>query len=137
MTLYLVIMGGQIYRKRQRTKHRDPVPVLVNVVPQLDSTWGLTLPIVEVLVWLWQHWEVEVAHRELKSGFGMGEMQCWHPQSVTSTIQWGIWTYGVCLLAAYRCWGICGGRQPPGRWWRGSGRWSFSMLWRTLRTVGW
>lgn len=135
--LYLVLMGGQHYRRGQRRKYKEPVPVLVSAMQQADGRASLPLPLEALLVWLWQRWEVEVAHRELKSGFGVGEMQCWHPASVSSTIQWGIWVYGVCLLAAYRCWGICGGPQPPGRWRPRAARWSFSTLWRSLRSSWW
>ncbi len=97
---------------------------------------ALPLPLDELLVWLWQRWEVEVAHRELKSGFGVGEMQCWHPASAVATVQWGIWLYAVGLLAAYRTWGICGGPRPLGRWRGAVDRWSFTTLWRSLRTAG-
>lgn len=131
--LFLVVMGGQTYRRRQQVQWRPPVPVLVNAVQTTADTWALPLPLAELVVWLWQRWEVEVAHRELKSGFGVGEMQCWHPISTVTTIQWGFWLYAVCLLAAYRTWGICGGPQPPGRWRKQAGRWSFTTLWRTLR----
>jgi hypothetical protein len=78
---------------------------------------------------------VEVAHRELKSGFGVGEMQCWHVVNAVTTVQWGIWLYAVCLVAAYRSWGICGGPQPLGGWRKHATRWSFTTLWRSLRTV--
>lgn len=131
--LFLVVMGGQRYEHRQRAQRRQPVPVLVNAVPVAGGGWALPLPVDEIVAWLWQRWEVEVAHRELKSGFGVGEMQCWHPVSAVTTIQWGFWLYAVCLLAAYRTWGTCGGPQPPGRWRKRAGRWSFTTLWRTLR----
>ena len=102
---------------------------------QADGQWALPLALPTIIAWLWQRWEVEVAHRELKSGFGGGEMQCWHPVSTVVTIQWGFWLYAVCLLAAYRTWGICGGPQPPGRWRKAVGRWSFTTVWRTIRTA--
>lgn len=131
--VFLVLMGGERYRRDQRQKYREPVPVLVSGVAQADGGWALPLPIDELLAWLWQRWEVEVAHRELKSGFGVGEMQCWNAVSTVATVQWGIWLYAICLLAAYRTWGICGGPQPPGRWRKQAGRWSFTTLWRSLR----
>ncbi|MBA3946768.1 MAG: transposase [Herpetosiphonaceae bacterium] len=134
--VFLVVMGGQSYRRGQQRKHREPVPVLVSAVKAADGGWRLPVPLDDLLVWLWQRWEVEVAHRELKSGFGVGEMQCWHPVSTVATIQWGIWLYAVCLLAAYRTWGICGGPRPLGRWRRTVDRWSFTSLWRSLRMAG-
>ena len=69
----------------------------------------------ELLAWLWQRWEVEVAHREMKSGFGVGEMQCWTAVSTVASVQWGIWLRGgrfvtcavICCSpnrdAAHRC----------------------------------
>lgn len=131
--LFLVLMGGQVYRRRGREKRREPVPVLVKAVRDEEGRWRLPLALDEVVVWLWQRWEVEVAHREMKSGFGVGEIQCWNRVSAVVTVQWGMWLYGVCLLAAYRTWGMCGGPQPPGRWRKRGGRWSFTTLWRSVR----
>lgn len=131
--VFLVLMGGETYRRRGRSRHREPVPVLVSAWGNQADGWQLPLAVDDLLAWLWQRWEVEVAHRELKSGFGVGEMQCWHPLSAVTTVQWGIWLYAVCLLAAYRQWGICGGPQPLGGWRKPAKRWSFSTLWRSLR----
>lgn len=131
--LFLVLMGGQVYRKHGRERSREPVPVLVNAVRGEDGRWKLPLALDEVVVWLWQRWEVEVAHREMKSGVGVGEMQCWNRVSAVATVQWGMWLYGTCVLAGYRTWGICGGPQPAGRWRKEAGRWSFTTLWRSVR----
>ena len=131
--VFLVLMGGQTYRRGQQRKYREPVPVLVRAVGQADGGWKLPLPLDELLAWLWQRWEVEVAHREMKSGFGIGEMQCWSAVSTVATVEWGIWLYAICLLAGYRTWGLCGGPQPAGRWRKRAGRWSFTTLWRSLR----
>jgi len=46
---------------------------------QSDNQWQLLLPVETLLAWLWQRWELEVAHREMRGGFGVGEKQCWHP----------------------------------------------------------
>jgi DDE superfamily endonuclease len=135
--VFLVVMGGQKYGRHGRSKRRNPVPVLVSAqASETAAQYQLPLPLDELVVWLWQRWEVEVAHRELKSGFGVGEMQCWHPRSAIATVQWGIWLYGVCLLAAYKEWGLCGGPQPPGRWRKRARRWSFATVWRGLRIEG-
>ncbi|GIV97553.1 MAG: hypothetical protein KatS3mg057_2210 [Herpetosiphonaceae bacterium] len=135
--LWLVLMGGEHYRRHGREKRRDPVPVLVSAIATADGGWALPLPVEAFLVWLWQRWEVEVAHRELKSGFGVGAMPCWHREGTIRSVQWGVWAYGVCLLAAYQSWGICGGPRAPGRWWRGAQRWSFRTVWRSLRAAWW
>ncbi len=116
-------------------KHREPVPVLATAQGSQAAGWQLPLPVDDLLVWLWQRWEVEVAHRELKRGFGVGEMQCWHPVSASTTVQRGIWLYALCLLAGYGRWGVCGGPPPLGPWRKPVGRWSFPTLWRSLRTA--
>jgi len=48
--------------------------------------------------------ELEVAHREMKSGFGVGEKQCWNPRSTIASVQWSVWVYALLLLSAYRTW---------------------------------
>ncbi len=35
----------------------------------------------ELLRWAWQRWEAEVCHQEMKTGFWLGEAQCWGPRS--------------------------------------------------------
>ncbi|HSK83314.1 MAG TPA: hypothetical protein VK902_07890 [Rubrobacter sp.] len=42
--------------------------------------WVLPYPAHELLTWAWQRWEVEVCHREMKSGFGLGEAQWLGPR---------------------------------------------------------
>jgi hypothetical protein len=136
--LYLLLMGGQSYRRGQQHKYKEPVPVLVSAAYQADGRASLPLPVEALLVWLWQRWEVEVAHRKLKSGFGVGEIQCWHPASVSSTIQWGdlgVWRVSagsVSVLGDLR-------RATTARPLAGAcaARWSFSTLWRSLRAAWW
>src|SRR5690606_10830856 len=90
-----------------------------------------------LLGWLWQRWEIEVAHREMKSGLGVGEMQCWNARSAILSVQWMVWVYAVLLLAGYRTWGLLDGPATPARWWKGAQRWSLSTLWRSYRTALW
>jgi hypothetical protein len=81
---------------------------------------------------------VEVAHRELKSGFGLGEVQAWSPVAAVLTVQWVAWGYAVLVLAGIRGWGLGPGPvRPPGRWWAGSGRWSLARLWQGFRQELW
>ncbi|MEZ4727343.1 MAG: hypothetical protein R3E79_09440 [Caldilineaceae bacterium] len=47
---------------------------------------GLTLPLTDILTWLWQRWELEVAHRHMKSGLGLGEKQCWNQHATLATV---------------------------------------------------
>ncbi len=130
--LFLIVVRG----KGRNKVRREPLPFLVNAVQQ-EETWRLPLPVDTLLFWAWQRWEIEVAHRELKSTFGLGEKQCWHPKSAVRNVQWSAWAYAVLLLAGYRAWGIQGGPRPPTPWWRGSGRWSLNTLWRVYRAAWW
>ncbi|HEC22447.1 MAG TPA: hypothetical protein ENI95_05980, partial [Chloroflexi bacterium] len=114
-----------------------PVPYLVNAVQDAAGQWALPLPVETLLFWAWQRWEVEVAHRELKTSFGLGDKQCWNPLAALRSVQWSAWVYSLLLLAGYRTWGLCRGPTVPSRWWRGSGRWSLTTLWRAYRAAFW
>ena len=101
--------------------------------------WALPLPAAELLAWAWQRWEIEVAHREQKTTFGLGDPQCWTPRSTVTSVQVAGWLYGVVLLTGLTVWGL--GRPPAEvpttRWWRGSARWSPDQLWTALRSELW
>ena len=79
--LFLIVVRGidrwEGKRKRRRVR-RDPCFYLVSAVER-NGIWVLPFPVEMLLAWLWQRWEIEVAHREMKSGLGVGEMQCWNP----------------------------------------------------------
>jgi hypothetical protein len=133
--VFLLVVKGVAPRGRHR--RRAPAFWLVAAVREGD-TWALPLPPEELLAWAWQRWEVEVAHRELKSGFGLGEVQCWGPRSAVLAVQWQAWAYGALVLAGYRAWGLTGQPlRPPGRWWGGATRWSLGTLWRGYRRELW
>lgn len=131
--LFLIIVRG----KRNKRTRRKPLPFLVNAVSDANGSWQLPLPVDQLLFWAWQRWEVEVAHRELKSNFGLGNKQCWQPQAAILSVQWSAWVYSLLLLAGYRTWGLTNAPAPPTRWWRGSGRWSLNTLWRGYRAALW
>lgn len=135
--LFLLIVRGQTYTRHGRRKRRLPVPYLVNAVQHAIGQWILPLPVETLLFWAWQRWEIEVAHRELKTSFGLGDKQCWNPLAALRSVQWSAWVYSLLLLAGYRTWGLCGGPAAPTRWWRGSGRWSLATLWRAYRAAFW
>lgn len=135
--LFLLIVRGQSYQRNQHPKWRQPVPYLVNAVREADGRWQLPFPVATLIFWAWQRWELEVCHRELKSSFGLGEKQCWHPRSAVTSVQWSAWVYSLLLLAGYRTWGLCASPPVPSRWWRGSRRWSFNTLWRAYRAAFW
>jgi hypothetical protein len=137
--MFLFVVKGmhrRVGKRKLRWKHRKPSFYLVSAV-QVKGEWQLPLPIETILAWLWQRWELEVAHREMKSGFGIGEKQCWNPHSTISSVQWGVWVYALLLLSAYRAWGLLNAPPIPTRWWHGAKRWSFNTLWRQFRAAFW
>lgn len=130
----LVVKGVQRPRKKQR---RDPAFFLVSAA-QSEGQWVMPYSSEALLSWAWQRWEIEVAHREMKTSFGLGEVQCWNARSVVMAVRWQAWCYGVMVLAGYRAWGLRKGPiRPAGRWWGGSGRWSLGSLWRGYRQELW
>jgi hypothetical protein len=138
--LFLLVVGGQTWlagKRRPKRKYRKPAFYLISAQQDAHGNWQLPFPIETLLAWLWQRWEVEVAHREMKSGFGVGQKQCWHPRSAVLSVQWSVWVYAVLVLAGYRTWGLLGGPPAPARWWPGAKRWSLNTLWRSYRTELW
>ena len=137
--LFLIVVKGmhrQVGKRKPRWHHSKPAFYLVSA-QQVAGMWQLPLPIDTLLAWLWQRWELEVAHREMKSGFGVGEKQCWNPHATIASVQWSVWVYALLLLAAYRTWGLLNGPPIPTRWWSGAPRWSFNTLWRQYRLACW
>ena len=137
--LFLLVVKGMhrlVGKRVLHYKHRGPSFYLVSAVWR-GGCWALPLPIAALLTWLWQRWEIEVAHREMKTGLGLGEKQCWNSRSAVLSVQWSAWVYAVLLLAAYRTWGLCHGPGCPSPWWPGARRWSISSLWRNLRSELW
>jgi hypothetical protein len=131
--LMLIVVRG---KDNKRTR-REPLPFLVNARQDDNGVWGLPLPLPTLLFWAWQRWEVEVAHREVKSNFGLGHKQCWNPQAAVASVQWSAWVYALLLLAGYRTWGLSRAPDVPTRWWRGAQRWSLNTLWRAYRAALW
>lgn len=143
LPLFLVVVSGQTYCKGQketRRKQRKPAAYLVTAQQQ-GGEWvfplGRPLGPSLLLAWLWQRWEMEVAHREMKSGLGVGEQQCWTPRSAITSVQWSVWVYAVLILAGYRAWQLSPGPTLPARWSPRPKRWSFNNLWRAYRAELW
>jgi hypothetical protein len=135
--LFLIVVKGQSYRKgRSRKGYRKPAFYLVNAT-EMKGQWRLPLPAHKLLFWTWQRWELEVTHREMKCGFGLGQKQCWNPRAAVVSVQWSVWVYALLVLAGYRTWGLCQGPAAPARWWSGAARWSFNTLWRSYRAEFW
>lgn len=137
--LFLIVVKGMhrlIGKKKLHYKHKGPSFYLVSATLHAGQ-WQLPLPETILLAWLWQRWEIEVAHREMKSALGVGEKQCWNTRSAILSVQWSTWVYAVLLLAGYRTWGLGSGPPNPARWWPGAKRWSFNTLWRSYRSALW
>ena len=128
----LVVKGSDRGRRTHHRRRRDPHFFLVTAVC-VEGRWVLPLPAADLLAWAWQRWEVEVCHREMKSGAGVGAVQCWSPQATVRTVQVAVWTYALLVLAGYRAWGYDRhphALRPAGLWWHGAARWSVATLWR-------
>lgn len=137
--LFLVVVSGQTYKIGKvciREKQRRPAAYLVSAQYQ-NGEWVLPLAPALLLAWLWQRWEMEVAHREMKSSLGVGEQQCWNARSATVSVQWSVWVYAILVLAGYRTWHLSPGPAPVASWSQRPRRWSFNTLWRTYRTELW
>ena len=148
--LFLLVVRGLDRVRRGHRRQRQPAFWLVSAV-QRDEVWALPWPAEQLLGWAWQRaptrtgprgypqrWEIEVTHRELKCGFGIGESQCWNPTATVVSVQWRVWVWSVLVLSGYRVWGMSRGPlRPLGGWWRGGGRWSFGQLWQGVRQELW
>ena len=90
-----------------------------------------------LLFWAWQRWEVEVMHRELKSGFGLGQGQAWSAAGLQQTTRWVLWSYALVVLTAYQQWGM---RTPDGGMvgrWHQPRRWSVGRALQQVRAELW
>jgi hypothetical protein len=137
--LFLIVVRGidrMVGSRKRHRMRRDPCFYLVSAV-ECGGVWRLPWPEEMLLAWLWQRWEVEVAHREMKSGLGVGEMQCWNTLSAVRSVQWSAWVYSVLLLAGYRTWGLLNGPGHSPAWQKPAQRWSFNTLWRAFRAALW
>lgn len=134
--VFLLAVGGGKRPPGSRRQRYVPNYFLVTAVKG-ESGYALPLPVKALLVWLWQRWEVEVCHREMKTGFGLGQKQAWHRLGTITAVQWNSWVYGLMLVAALQTWGVCGGPAPPGAWRKPAHRWSFNTLSRAFRRSMW
>jgi len=134
--LFLLVIGGRTWCQGQHTRYRQPAYYLVNAIWE-SNHWALPFPVTTLLIWAWQRWECEVAHREMKSALQIGDKQCWGKDSALTAVQWGVWVYALYVLAAYRTWGITGGPRRQGRWYPRARRWSFSAMWQAFQASLW
>ena len=103
--VFLLVVHGIGRERPGRRGRRAPAFLLVTAVRAPDGTWALPLPVAELVAWAWQRWEVEVMHRELKSGFGLGQQQAWSPAAAALVIPWVGWLYAALMLAGFLAWG--------------------------------
>lgn len=134
--LFLIVIGGGKRPRGSRRKRYQPCFFLVSALC-VDGQWELPFPITTILTWLWQRWELEIAHRQLKTGLGLGEKQCWNDCATVASVQWTVWIYSLMLLAGIRAWGDRPLEKPPGQWRTMPNRWSFNTLCRAFRAEMW
>jgi hypothetical protein len=121
--VFLIVVKGIDQGSGSTRRQRDPQYFLVSAHRDADGAWVLPLPLATLLGWAWQRWEVEVMHRELKSGFGLGQGQAWTGGGVQGTTRWVLWSYALVVLTAYQHWGhttpdggVVGRWHHPRRW---------------------
>ena len=134
---FLICVRGQVWQRGTKKKQREPVFYLVNARQSDDGQWHLPLPILTLLTWAWQRWELEVVHREVKSLLGLGDKQCHHPIAAVASVQWSAWLYGLLCLAAWRTFHL---PSPPTRspaWYPHPRRWTLSSVLDCLRADLW
>jgi hypothetical protein len=137
--VFLLVLGGATWmagKREPRRRRRDPAFFLIRAV-YLNGIWQLPFPAEQILAWVWQRWELEITHRELKTNFGLGQIQCWNPCAAVLSVQWMVWLYGLMTLAGYRAWGWFAAPRFHTAWWSGAKRWSFNTLWRAFRSDLW
>jgi hypothetical protein len=121
--VFLIVVKGIDHGSGGTRRQRDPQYFLVSAQRSEDDGWQVPWPVETLLAWAWQRWEVEVMHRELKSGFGIGQGQAWSPTAARLTTSWVLWSYALVVLTAYHHWGhtspdggVIGRWHQPRRW---------------------
>src|SRR5260221_8736815 len=97
----------------------------------------LPLPVLILLTWAWQRWELEVVHREVKSLFGLGDKQCFQPRAAVVSVQWSAWCYALLTFAAFRSFALPPQPPVPPAWYPHPNRGPFSSFPDSLRADLW
>ncbi|MGC4192318.1 MAG: hypothetical protein QM589_14290 [Thermomicrobiales bacterium] len=132
--VFILVVKGVDRVRHGHTVRRDPTCWLVSAVAR-HGQWVLPDPAPALLGWAWQRWEVEVMHRELKGGFGLGQQQAFRPTSAAITPAWVAWTYGTLILAGYQAWGW--EHDAPRHAWSHPRRWTARDLVTAIRAELW
>jgi len=135
--LALIVVKGIDRGKGTTRRQRDPQFFLVTLELTQEDAWSLPLPLAELLAWAWQRWEVEVMHRELKSGFGLGQQQAWSDDGAAQIVPFVVWIYAVLMLTGYRTWGVGPATGPDLGGWYTPRRWSIGQLRQGVRRELW
>jgi DDE superfamily endonuclease len=135
--LALIVVRGIDRGRGVTRRQRDPQFFLVTLDPTQEDVWALPLPLADLLAWAWQRWEVEVMHRELKSGFGLGQQQAFSARGAATVVPCLVWLYALLVLAGYRTWGLGPGPVPALGRWHAARRWSIGRLRQGLRQELW
>ena len=135
--VFLLLVKGYHRRGPHVGKRLPPCQYLVNAIQQ-EGVWQLPLPLPELIALTWHRWEIEVCHREIKTSFGLGQMQCWSKLGSIVSVQFMAWAYSVLVLAGYIAWGGLL-HAPPHQtaWWSRGKRWSVSTLLQAYRAQLW
>lgn len=108
--LRLLIIAPTPYRApghgRRRTYYRDPAYLL---------TTDLTTPAEELIQAYLGRWQIEVEHRDLKTGLGVGHAQVWNDNSVARLHAAHVALWSMIKLAALRSFGLTRSEAYPVR----------------------
>jgi hypothetical protein len=113
--LFLIVIGGGKRPPGSRRKQYNPCFFLVSAL-LIDGVWSLPLPNCRFIDLAVATLGIGSGHRQMKSGLGLGEKQCWNDKATVSTVQWSAWVYALMMLAGYRAWSNDCGVRPPGLW---------------------
>jgi hypothetical protein len=132
--LMLILVKGYHRLGLGRQKRRPACQYLVNAVHR-DGKWQIPFSLQEIIQGTWHRWEVEVCHREIKTGFGLGQMQCWSKNGSTNSVKFMAWAYTTLILAGYKAsQGLLNSKwNAPGQWNKKRRRWSLNTLLQVLR----
>lgn len=126
--LRLIVIAPTGYRLHQKGKllYRQPAFLLSTDMERSAA---------ELIQGYVDHWQIEVAHRELKDGFGIEDTQVRHEQSVPRHPGFEVAVYAMLHLAALQAHGPrrTAHYLPPPKWYQGGVRPSLRDIVQLLR----
>ena len=108
----LIVIAPTPYklRKSGKTLYRSPAYILCS---------DPDMPVEQVLQIYIHRWEQEVAFREEKSEFGIGDPRVWSKNAVCNVVPFMVWVYSLMHLVAIRA-GVSDDLLPRPNWQRGT-----------------